>query len=290
MTSSRVDHTITDADHLFRHESGNIIAWLCKRFGYEFLEDAEDIVQETIVAALQQWSFDKPKNPKAWLYRVARNKAVDHFRKRKNLTVGLNAWGEEYADNAKPYEDEEFIQDAQLKMMLLASDPALKPKASIAFILKTLCGFSVEEIAKAFLSTNDSIEKRLYRSRKRLREVNFDPNAPLSEQEANTRLETLATCLYLMFNEGYYSESGEDLIRKDLCLEAMRLCKMVIDVFKPKPKGFTSLMALMCFHSSRFEARRGDDGSIILFPDQDRSKWNKELIAIGTYYLSLRQR
>jgi predicted RNA polymerase sigma factor len=181
------------------------------------------------------------------------------------------------------FNDDE-IADSQLRMIFAACHPAIPEEAQIALVLKTLCGFSVEEIANAFLSSKDTIEKRLYRAKEKIREGNVHLDVPTAD-DLQARLETVLQCIYLLFNEGYNSSSTDTIIRKDLCFEAMRLCILLTENELSNTPGAQALMALMCYNASRFDARIDNAGFIILLQDQDRSRWNKELIQKGHQYL-----
>ena len=280
-------------DHLFRTEAGKMTAVLTRLFGFKQHETAEDIVHDTICQALKEWRFNRvPENPTAWLYRVAKNKAIDYLRRENRMA--------EITSELKPllkseytlptvvnfYFNENEIADSQLRMMFAACHPAIPEEAQIALVLKTLCGFSVEEIARAFLSNKDSIEKRLYRAKEKIREANIQLDVPTGH-DLRTRLETVLQCIYLLFNEGYNSSTSDTLIRKDLCYEAIRLCILLTENELSNLPDTNALLALMCYNASRFDARIDNEGLIVLLQNQDRSKWNKELILKGQYYLNI---
>ena len=176
------------------------------------------------------------------------------------------------------------ISDSQLQMLFAICHPSLPVESQIGLALRILCGFGIEEIANAFLSNKETINKRLFRAKEKLREekVEFVFPAPA---EIPKRLDAVLTTLYLLFNEGYYSESHESVLREDLCLEAIRLTHMLIENESTNLPGTNALMALMCFHASRFPARKNTNATIILYDDQDESLWNHELIAKGAYHL-----
>lgn len=287
-TSSPIEQTV---DHLFRHEWGKLVAALTKVFGVHNLQLAEDTVQDVLLTALNNWKINGlPNNPTAWLFTAARNKAIDVLRKQKK--------GEEYARHLTPLLQsgyslaptvagmvkEELIDDDSLRMMFICCHPSLSNEAQVTLILKTLCGFSVNEIAKAFVSSYDSIEKRLYRARQTFRENKVDFELP-PPHELEQRLETVLMAVYLLFNEGYNSTQHEELIRKDLMQEAMRLCELICRSPSVAHENAHALMALMCFTASRNEARMDAAGNILLLKQQDRSKWNKALIEAGVYHL-----
>jgi RNA polymerase sigma-70 factor (ECF subfamily) len=252
---------------------------------------AEDVVQDTLFSALQNWKINGlPQNPSAWLFTVARNKAIDVLRlqKRKDvfsksITVLLQS---EYtlAPTVSEMVNSKTIEDDQLRMMFVCCHPSLSTEAQVSLILKTLCGFSVTEIAKSFVCSYDTIEKRLYRARQTFREqsVAFELPAP---EILDERLDSVLMSIYLLFNEGYNSTNHQDLIRRDLMNEAMRLCELICRSAAVTHSNAHALMALMCFTASRNDARLDDEGNILLLKQQDRTKWDRSLIQAGINYL-----
>ena len=277
-------------DHLFRHEAGKMIAVLTRIFGIHNMELVEDTVQETFLKALQTWKFQgPPDNPSAWLMRVARNQAIDLIRRQQKLAdiseeLALKLQSETESTIGQFFLDTE-IADSQLSMIFTCCHPALNPEDQIALTLKTVSGFGVQEIAKALVSREDTIQKRLSRARAYIKAHDIRFEIPVG-QALQERLDTVYTVLYLLFNEGYNSSKADELIRYDLCAEAMRLCKLLMDHKAGGLPASFALFSLMCFQSSRFDSRMGDDHTIILLEHQDRSKWNKELIQAGYYYLN----
>ena len=275
--------------HLFRTEYRKIIAVLCKHFGIEYLEVAEDMVSETFLQAAETWGLKGlPANPTAWLYTVSKNKALD-FVKRNSLFHSKIVPGLQAADEVLPPTEIDLsgknINDSQLQMMFAICHPAISTEAQIGLSLNILCGFGAEEIADAFLTQRDVIYKRLARAKEKLKAEKIKIELPASA-EIDRRLETVLTTLYLLFSEGYYSSSQNTILRKDLCLEAMRLNLMLLDNEQTNTPPANALLALMCFHASRFEARTHPNGEIILYEDQDQSLWNEELIQKGEAYLN----
>jgi len=275
--------------HLFRTEFSKITAVLAKLFGFEHIEIAEDIASDTFLLASETWSLKGlPDNPAAWLYTVAKNKARDYLRRNKlfseKITTELQYSNTELHEIEIDLSDNNII-DSQLQMMFAICQPSIPAEAQIGLSLRILCGFGIEEIANAFLSNKETINKRLLRAKTKLREDNvkiaFPPNS-----EIDKRLENVLTTLYLLFNEGYYSVSQNTSVRKDLCVEAMRLCYLLtINEATNKPT-VNAMMALMCFHASRFDARINSDGEQVLYADQDTSLWDVELIGRGKYFLN----
>jgi RNA polymerase sigma factor (sigma-70 family) len=274
--------------HLFRTEFRKITAVLARLFGFEHIQTAEDIVSDTFLLASETWEQNRlPENPTAWLYTVAKNKAKDHLRRGAIFTqkVAVNIKAE-----ANPTEEieidlsEKNINDSQLQMMFAICQPIIPAEAQIGLALRILCGFGIDEIADAFLSNKETINKRLFRAKEKLRESNVKIEFP-DVMETNKRLETVLLTLYLLFNEGYYSISGNTNLRKDLCLEAMRLTYLLIENKATDLPAVNALFSLMCFHASRFDTRLDKNGEMIIYDEQDSSLWNGELIARGQNYL-----
>lgn len=273
--------------HLFRQEYAKITAVLYRHFGLQHMEIAEDIASDTFLKASEHWAIHGiPENPAAWLYTVAKNKAKDYFRHlavfETQIKNGITT------DNVQREHDFEFtgqtIADSQLAMIFAVCNPDISTESQIALALQILCGFSVEEIANAFLTKTETVKKRLHRARTQLRNDHFQIK-PLSEPEIKSRLDTVLKTLYLLFNEGYFSKTNNHLIRKELCSEAVRLTLVLTEnPFTNTPQA-NALLALMCFQSSRLDARTNDRGEAILFDKQDKNLWDKSLIERGNYYL-----
>jgi len=271
--------------HLFRTEFRKITTVLARLFGIEHLETAEDIASETFLAALETWPYQGiPANPTAWLYAVAKNKARNALSRQQLFAEKIV--GQIQLNTCEKVEidwSESHIADSQLQMLFALCQPVISIEAQIGLSLRILCGFGIDEIANAFLTTKENINKRLFRAREKLRQekvpIEFPDPAQIGE-----RLKTVLTTLYLLYNEGYYSESHAAVLRKDLCLEAMRLTHLLIENPATNQPEVNALFALMCFHASRFEARNGENGEMVLYQDQDESLWNTELIAKGTYH------
>lgn len=274
--------------HLFRHEYGRLVSTLTRLFGPEKLELAEDMVQDTLIAAIDHWTDNPiPDNPAAWLTQVAKRKALNQIKREKMSRRHLDVLASEH-QKVEELVDEIFfekqIKDSQLRMIFTCCHPELPVEAQLGLTLKALCGFSIKEIAKATLSNEESVNKRLYRARQSIRQKKIPftiPSGPLLEQ----RLHTVTLALYLLFNEGYNSTHHGQLIRKDLCLEAIRLNKLLLENFENRSE-LNALMALMCFHTARFDARLDEAGAIVIFRDQDRSIWDRQLISKGVQYLA----
>ncbi len=279
------------ADHLFRRESGKMVSALTRVFGTHNLALAEDVVQEALVQALRQWPFAGiPRNPAGWLYQVAKHKAIDVVRREQTRSRLAPDGRSEFppARAVEPLLDEVFIdeeiKDDTLRMMFTCCHPALPLESQIALTLKILCGFSSAEIGRALLTQDAAIQKRLYRAKQRLREEQIAFEVP-SGPELTSRLRAVLSVLYLMFNEGYSASFTDHPIRKDVCVEAMRLCKLLTEHPAGQHPGAFALMALMCFHAARFDARLDDSGHLLMLKSQDRSKWDRTLITEGFRYL-----
>ncbi|MDB5004189.1 MAG: polymerase sigma-70 factor, subfamily [Mucilaginibacter sp.] len=275
--------------HLFRTEYRKIVSVLCRYFGFDQIETAEDITSDTFATAAQTWGIKGlPPNPAAWLYIVAKNKAKNHLQ--RNTLFDSKISPEIQNAGIGYYETEidlspQNINDSQLQMMFAICHPAIPPEAQIGLSLRILCGFGIDEIADAFLSNKETINKRLYRAKEKLRSKRIKIELP-NETEINQRLAPVLTTIYLLFNEGYYSVSTNKTLRKDLCLEAMRLCTMLVENKQTNKPPVNALLSLMCFHASRFEARIKKNGEHVLYDDQDTSLWDTDLISKGAYFLN----
>lgn len=275
-------------DHLFRREAGKMVAVLTKLFGLPNIETAQDLVQETLLTALDAWRLGAiPENPKAWLYCTAKNRTLDYLRRQRN-------WQDKIAPNLAQSLDldsstspeldglflEHEIEDSQLRMLFACCHPALPIEGQIALILKNLCGLTVSEIAAAFLTGKDTIEKRLYRTREKIRQAAIELEVPFGA-ELQSRLDGVLKAIYLLFSEGYHSASKDEVIRRDLCSEALHLTELLTRhpvVSLPKTHA---LHALLCFQTSRFDARMDADGQIVLLENQNRAQWDSLWIAKG---------
>jgi len=252
------------------------------------IEIAEDITNDTFLQASETWGLKGiPENPTAWLYTVAKNKTKDYLKRHKTFSEKIVA---DLKLNQKQSESIEVdlspknINDSQLQMIFTICNPIIPAEAQIGLALRILCGFGIDEIAEAFLTNKDTINKRLFRAKEKLRTENI--NIVFStEIDVKSRLDSVLATLYLLFNEGYHSTTQKTHLRKELCLEAMRLNYFLIENKTTNKPIVNALMALMCFHASRFEARINEIGEPILYDQQDKNLWNEELITKGNYYL-----
>ncbi|MEL6675384.1 MAG: sigma-70 family RNA polymerase sigma factor [Bacteroidota bacterium] len=272
---------------LYRAEYSKMIAVLCRNFGLDQLGLAEDIVADTFLQASEQWPVQGiPEQPAAWLYTVAKNRTLDYLRRQKTRRDKVEPnWKADQGQSQDIAWDASVIQDSQLRMIFAICHPSLPPESQIVLALRILGGFGIEEIAAAFLSNKAAINKRLYRAKSSLREQNIELDLP-DEREISQRLESVLTTIYLLFNEGYYSASPNQSLRQDFCLEAMRLAICLTEDARTQMPKVYALLSLMCFHASRFEARKvGEEW--VLYWDQDRNLWNRGLIRKGEQYLNL---
>lgn len=266
-----------------------MVAVISKLYGLQHIELAEDIVSETFLVATETWeSKGVPQNPSAWLYMVAKQKTLQHFRRNKifDEKIAPEIKNSQPQQEAEPEFTPEHIRDSQLQMLFAVCNPAIAGEAQIGLALRILCGFGIDEIAEAFLSNKETINKRLFRAKEKLRTENIKMELP-PEKEVSARLDNVLHIIYLLFSEGYYSKTQNEILRKDLCLEAMRLALMLTGYEKTNLPKTNALLALMCFHASRFDARQTSDGAQILYEDQDDTLWDSELIKQGTYFLNI---
>lgn len=279
-------------DHLFRHEAAKLVAVLTGIFGIERWQLAEDVVQEAMVRALQTWPYyGVPKNPAAWLTQAAKNLALDTLRREKNFQEKQpqiiahieQLPGETEGGYSPAFETE--IRDDRLRMMFVCCHPLISREDQVALALKTLCGFSPPEIAKAFLTTEAAIAKRLTRAKQRIREAGIRFEIPEGDELAR-RLDAVLQSLYLLFNEGYKASSGESLIREDLCQEAIRLTQLLAEHPAGNQPKTHALLALMLLNAARIPSRTDAEGNLLRLQEQDRSRWHQPMIARGMFHLA----
>jgi RNA polymerase sigma factor (sigma-70 family) len=273
--------------HLFKAEYSKMVSVLTRSFGLEYMETAEDIVSETFLAALDTWAYKgKPANPTAWLYAVAKNKLKNHLARnhRFNKIASEQLTEDSQFNEIKIDFSDKNISDSQLQMLFALCHPSISAEAQICLALRILCGFGLNEIADAFLSNKETIHKRLQRAKEKLCLEKIQIEMP-DDDEINERLNTVIQTIYLLFSEGYYSESNNSIVRKELCVEALNLAYLLLDNRKTNNHTSNALMSLMCFQASRLEARQSESGDIVLYDDQDRTLWDKEFIEKGFYYL-----
>ena len=262
-----------------------MVSILVRYFGLNEIEIAEDIVQDTLIEAMERWSIHSlPHNPEGWLMDVAKKKTINLLKRNQLLQ---NKIIPRLKSTTSLYTEINFsdsaIKDSTLRMIFASCHPSLPTKSQIALSLKTLCGLSVPEIANALLLNESTINKRLYRAKQKFRDGSIIFEIP-QEDELRDRLDNVFTTLYLLFNEGYYASHHKELIRIDLCLEAIRLQKQMVEAFANSQKA-NALLALMLFSFARFESRLDEHGGILVLREQNRSLWDQSLIAEGLDYL-----
>lgn len=268
-----------------------MVAVISKLYGLQHIEIAEDIVSETFLLAAETWDTKGiPPNPAAWLYTVAKQKTLYHFRRgkifdekvRPEITAAQQLAEEGDALNFSP----ENIKDSQLQMLFAVCNPAIASEAQIGLALRILCGFGIDEIAEAFLSNKETINKRLFRAKEKLRTEKVKMELPPAH-EITQRLDNVLHIIYLLFSEGYYSQTQNQILRQDLCVEALRLGLMLTTYDKTNLPKTNALIALMCFHASRFNARQSGDDLLVLYEAQDESLWDQALINQGIHFMQL---
>lgn len=266
-----------------------MVAVISKRYGLSNMQLVEDVVSETFLEAAESWGIEgEPENPMAWLYVVAKRKALHYFRRKKifDQKISPELKLKQQLDDGITELDfsTQNIKDSQLKMLFAICHPAIASEAQIGLALRTLCGFGIDEIAEAFFSNKETINKRLYRARKKLRTENIRMELPPND-EIPERLNIVLHIIYLLFNEGHYSKTQNQILQKDLCLEALRLGLLLTEHEETDQPQTNALVALMCFHASRFEARQAANDSIILYDQQNPELWDTGLIRQGMDFL-----
>ena len=278
-------------EHLFRVEAGKLVSVLTGVFGIDHLQLAEDVVQEALVRAFRTWPYyGIPDNPAAWITQTAKNLAYDLLRREKRfrekqteIVASVEQWSSDSGVSDSPLFDTE-IKDDRLRLIFTCCHPLIPQDAQTALALRTLCGFSAAEIAKAFLTTEAAIAKRLTRTRQKIRELRIPFEIP-SGEEFSIRLNGVLQTLYLLFNEGYKASSGENLVREDLCFEAIRLGTLLADHPLANLPRTHALVALMLLNAARLPARVDEEGNILRLKEQERSKWSRPMIERGILHL-----
>lgn len=267
-----------------------MVAVLTRIFGIEHFGLAEDVVQEALARALQSWPFyGVPENPPAWLMRASRNLALDFVRRQKTFREKepqiIHAIERQLPDSEQTVLSDQEIADDRLRLMFVCCHPQIPQDDQVALTLKTLCGFGISEIARAFLTTDAATAKRLTRAKQKIRESEIAFEIPDATQ-LPARLDGVLQSLYLLFNEGYKASAGDQLVRKDICDEAIRLGELLAQHAAGNQPRAHALLALMLFNNARTAARMDDEGNLLLLRDQDRAKWDQSMIARGMFHLA----
>jgi RNA polymerase sigma-70 factor (ECF subfamily) len=273
-------------EHLFRRQAGRIVSWLAGLLGSQHLHLAEDAVQEAMLRAAQTWPFQGiPERPEAWLFRVAHNHAISALRRQASFekkTDTLVDALEGTAECAPDVDVEQHLRDDELRMIFMCCHPDIPPAARVALSLKLVGGFSVGEIARVYLADESTIAQRLVRAKRLIRERELSLTMP-GKDELRERLDSVLNVIYLMFSGGYAAHAGEQLMRHDVCMEALRVGRLVAASSMAAPR-IDALVALMALQAARLPARTDAAGDLILLEEQDRSLWDDSLIAMGFHY------
>ncbi|HJT33224.1 MAG TPA: sigma-70 family RNA polymerase sigma factor [Pirellulales bacterium] len=275
-------------EHFFRHEFGRLVAVLTRSLGVRRLDLAEDVVQAALMRAMQTWSRrGVPEDPAGWLYRTARNLAIDALRRERTHAQALPRLAEDGERDSSPREAHfaDEIGDEPLRLLFVCCHEAVPAESRVALALRTLCGFSTAEIARALLTTEVNVQKRITRARGRLRELDVDFDTPAAAQ-LGARLDAVLAVIYLLFSQGCHATHADVPIRRDLCDEARRLARMLATHPAGDVPAVHALLALMCFHAARFDARVAPGGAIVLLEEQDRSAWNWSDVQEGMAWLA----
>jgi RNA polymerase sigma factor (sigma-70 family) len=278
---------------LFQQEFAKMVAVISNLFGLEHMETAEDIVSDTFLTAAEEWETKGvPPNPAAWLYTVAKRKTIHQFRRRNiyehkvipaiRITAGQEDDPTAFDIDFSP----QHIRDSQLQMLFAICTPAIVSEAQIGLALRILCGFGIDEIAEAFLTNKETVNKRLFRAKEKLRGADIRLEMPAAG-EIPARLDNVLHIIYLLFSEGYYSQAADRVFQKELCWEAIRLGILLTEYEGTNQPKTNALLALMCFHASRFNARQSGEDDVILYDQQDERLWDTDLIRRGMQYLTL---
>jgi RNA polymerase sigma factor (sigma-70 family) len=274
-------------DHLFRRQVGQLVATLTRTFGARHLALVEEAVQDALVSALQLWPFrGVPDQPAAWLFQVARNRALDRLRRDRTsiekAPAVARAWetGRVLPAAVLLAGESPPLEDDQLGMMFMTCHPALSRESRVALTLKVVGGFSVGEIARALLAQESAVSQRLVRAKRTLRDRDVEFEMPDRVGVAE-RLDSVLEAIYLIFNEGYAASTGDAPIRKDIAYEALRLATLLTKHPSSDVPRAWALLALLYLHAARFDARVADDGTLFVLRDQNREQWDRQLIAAG---------
>jgi RNA polymerase sigma factor (sigma-70 family) len=288
MSTAQPEPVAPLVEHFFRREAGRLVAVLTRFFGWRNFDLVEEMVQATLLEALQSWrARGIPNNPSAWIYRVAKNKVLDSLRRTERTRRATRDWialRPTHDDGIDELFLDTAIEDSQLRMIFACCHPMLARENQLALTLKTLCGFGTSEIARALLINEETVKKRLQRATKDLIDHHICLGPPDAAQLIE-RLDAVHQVLYLIFNEGHSSSRGETAIRTDLCEDAAYLCHLLCMHPHCSTPTTRALMALMLFHAARLESRLDHEGSILLMEDQVRTRWDERLIERAKHFL-----
>ena len=266
-----------DLDRIFREESGKAVATLTRVFGD--IDIAEESVQEAFTIAADRWAtHGLPPNPGAWIITTARNRAIDRLR-RESSRDDRHAQAVLLHERDEPIEEVGPVKDDRLRLIFTCCHPALAPAAQVALTLRLLGGLETPEIAHAFLVPEATMAQRIVRAKRKIKTANIPYRVP-RDAELPDRLPPVLAVVYLVFNEGYTASAGDDLVRADLCAEAIRLGRLLAQLMPDEPEVL-GLLALMVLTESRRDARTGPGGALIRLADQDRTRWDGDLVAEG---------
>jgi RNA polymerase sigma factor (sigma-70 family) len=270
----------TFVEDLFRREFSHLVAALTRVLGPSNLALAEDAVQDALLSAMHAWQFERPRDPKAWILRTARNRAIDLIRRDRRFAA-LPEELEAESSALSPTED----SANQLAMMFSICDEALSQETHVTMILRLLCGLSPAEIARAYLVDTQTVDRRLHRGRTRLHDLGHlrDVSAP---EEVRARQGSVLSALYLLFNEGYHGSDPENPLHPAMCAEALRLADLLLESQATSHAEVHALAALFCFNAARLATRLDEDGVFVPLAEQDRSRWDRSLIERGVLHLS----
>lgn len=292
---TRAENVDQLVDHLFRHEVGRMVSRLARILGAQRLALAEDAVQFSMMQALQSWGFQGvPDNPQAWLARVAYNRALDLLRGERKLRFYDDERETELrkkidalqtAKIGAPFRFPQEVRDERLALIFVCCHPALPRAASVALTLKVVCGFGVQEIARALLSSESTVSQKLVRAKRMIREQEIPFEVP-NPESLPERLDAVLEVLYLLFTEGYAASAGDHLIKNDLCAEAIRLAESLIENRATAQPECHALLALMLFQAARLSARTDAAGDLLLLEEQDRNLWDRSMIDRGLRHLA----
>jgi RNA polymerase sigma-70 factor (ECF subfamily) len=272
---------VSELEDVFRMEWGRILSALISALGDFDL--AEEALQEAFSFAVVEWARETPRNPRAWLYTTAKHKAIDTIRRRANFAekqTELVVWEGLRTTGAAEIEEDSTVPDERLRLIFTCCHPALPPEAQVALTLRTLCGLTTEEIARAFLLPTATIAQRLVRAKNKIRKAGIPYRVP-SAPDVSERLSVVMAVVYLVFNEGYSAALGDTLVRHELCAEAIRMARLLHALLPEPDSELDALLALMLLHDSRRNARENADGELVLLADQDRACWNRPQIDEG---------